>query len=250
MTVENTLRVSGDLLATTAASIGAALAPVFPAAKVEVSTEVAIEGDDVSIAIYPDRDAPEGGSDFLVGGNLWVGREDARALVERIAGAGVTPPIDVAALTRLGAELATIVARVHSSGAWLAGIRPELVFAAEQRVVLAPRGPGFIAATPLARGMRSYRIPYLSPEELVQGRGGPASDVFSLCATLFFLGTGRHPFGESDQVSGIAARLAVGAPDAWPGGDALGDLLARGLRTTAGERPTAKQLADELSRVT
>lgn len=170
------------------------------------------------------------------------------ALVERIIGANVTPPIDVRTLTRLGAELATIVARVHSSGAWLGGIRPELVFVSGEKVLIAPRGPRFIATTPLARGMRSYSVPYLSPEELMTSRGGLASDVFSLCATLYFLGTGRHPFGDSAQISAIAAKLAMGAaPDTWADSGKLGELLATGMQSSASERPTAARLAEQLS---
>ena len=87
MTVESALRVSGDVLATTAAAIAAALAPVFPGAKVEVSAEVVIERDDIGIAVYSDRDAPEGGRDFLVGGHLWLDRDDARALLDRMSAA-------------------------------------------------------------------------------------------------------------------------------------------------------------------
>jgi hypothetical protein len=87
MTDENAMRVSGDLLATSAAAIGAALAPVFPTATVEVSTEVAIEADTLSFAIYPDRDAPEGGSDFLVSGNLWLESDAARETLQAITAA-------------------------------------------------------------------------------------------------------------------------------------------------------------------
>lgn len=87
MNDEHVLRIAGGLLATTPTAIGSALVAAFPTAKLEVSTEVAIEGDAISIAIYPDRDAPEGGSDFLVGGNLWLGSVEALAVLEAMADA-------------------------------------------------------------------------------------------------------------------------------------------------------------------
>jgi hypothetical protein len=379
---ERSIRISGDLLATTARAINAALASTFQDARWEVSTEVAIETDAVDIAIYPYRRAPNGGTDFLLTGNIWrddeanavverltyaltlaniaysievetgrgceprklsnkffkfvinarqaerdaaassnvepsldagpiiigdrlrsgsgdevrvgwlradpsirclitltgkhaeshatlrhsltldvdgiaplellgsaegIGYEDA--LVERIAGAGVAPPFSVVELRHLGTRLATIVARAHSTGAWLGGIRPELVFVSEQGPLLAPRGPRFIASSPLARGMRSYSVPFMSPEELLYARGGQPSDVFSLCATLFFLGTDRHPFGDTRDVSALVARLAMGTPDAWPEGGALAELLVLGMRSVASERPTAAELAELLSRI-
>ena len=384
MNEENALRITGDLLATTPSAIGRALGPLFPAARIEVSTEVAIETDTVDIAIYPNRNASEGGSDFLLTGHVYGDEQDGRdavrrilsalgeaniaysievwresdaservkeandrfavvtaarraahnvastanitgsldggrivigdrlrsgtgdevragwlqgdpaarclitltgkhsekyttlrqslelpvdgiaplefigtaggtnyqdALVERIAGDSISAPIDASTVARLGAEAAATTGRVHSSGAWLGGIRPELVFAEKHRALLAPRGPRFIAATPLARGMRSYSVPYMSPEELLSSRGGQASDVFSLCATLYYFGTGRHPFGDATQVSALVARMSMGAPDAWPDGGALAQLLAIGMRTAAGERPTAKRLAEQLSKL-
>jgi hypothetical protein len=87
MNDEDALRISGDLLATTAAAIGSALAPVFPLAEIEVSTEVEIDSDVVGVAIYPDRKAPEGGNDFLLGGHLWLERDEAHALLDMMASA-------------------------------------------------------------------------------------------------------------------------------------------------------------------
>ena len=38
--------------------------------------------------------------------------------------------------------------------------------------------------------------PYISPEQVLDDRGDPRSDLFALGAILYFLGTGEYPFGD------------------------------------------------------
>jgi hypothetical protein len=78
--------VSGDIVASTASAIGGALS-TMPHTRLEISSEVAFEGDAFDIAIYPSRSAPEGGEDFLVGGNIWLPVEQAREFVAAIGAA-------------------------------------------------------------------------------------------------------------------------------------------------------------------
>ena len=78
--------VSGDIVASTASAIGGALSAI-PHTRLEISSEVAFEGDAFDIAIYPSRSAPEGGEDFLVGGNIWLPVEQAREFVAAIGAA-------------------------------------------------------------------------------------------------------------------------------------------------------------------
>ena len=53
-------------------------------------------------------------------------------------------------------------------------------------------------------------MPYLSPEQYLTNQSGPASDVFAVCATLFFLGSGAPPFGDPDQIVDLLDRLSTG----------------------------------------
>jgi hypothetical protein len=76
--------LAGDILAASASAIGNALAPI-PHTRLEISSEVAFEGDAFDVAIYPTHSAPEGGEDFLVSGNIWLPSEQARDLVAAIA---------------------------------------------------------------------------------------------------------------------------------------------------------------------
>ncbi len=161
-----------------------------------------------------------------------------------------SPLSDVAPLgelvaSRIGATLATIGAAVHAAGARIDGLRPELVYVDDSGVLtgLVPRGPAFISSAPITRGMRSYRVPFMSPEQLLASTASASSDVFSLCATIWFAATKLHPFGDPQDISGIAARLATGQPSTWPGEPALGALLLRGLSTEPSSRPSMAELA-------
>jgi hypothetical protein len=176
-------------------------------------------------------------------------------LVERLpTGQPASPTLAEPALVRLGIDVARVVAPVHAAGQVIDGIRPELIYVnaddGEPRFSgLVPRGPAFIASAPISRGVRSYPVPYLSPEQYLSNQSGPASDVFALCATLFFLGSGAHPFGDPDQIVDLLNRLSTGGVSPWPGSPALGAVLVRGMPPRIGERTTASTLADELSRL-
>jgi hypothetical protein len=83
--------VSGDILAGTASAIGGALSAI-PHTRLEISSEVTFEGNAFGFEIYPSwqrpsRPAPEGGQDFLIGGNIWLPVEQARELVTAIGAA-------------------------------------------------------------------------------------------------------------------------------------------------------------------
>lgn len=186
---------------------------------------------------------------------VWLGRvADQRfddALVEQLpAGrpASEHEKLDEHALTRLGAELAGVLARVHEAGLVLDGLQPDLIYVTDDGTLsaLAPRGPRFIASSkPVVTGPRSYPVPYLDRDSLILGRPTTQStDVFALCASLFVLGTGRHPFGSLDSLQQLFAQAATGDCEPWPGGGAFGALLARGLNPAPASRPAAAELAD------
>lgn len=157
-------------------------------------------------------------------------------------------PLDEPQLAGVGAHVASIAAAAHAAGARLGGIRPELVYVddAGSLAGIVPRGPTFIMAAPIARGLRSYRTPYLSPEELLARTATITSDVYSLCATLWYAATKLHPCGDPQDVSGLVARMATGQLGDWPGSPALGEALKRGLALDPATRPTATQLAAQL----
>lgn len=177
------------------------------------------------------------------------------ALVERlpagVAASGVAPLAERDVI-RIGAGLAAEVARQHARGRRLGGIYPELVFVTVETEAafagVCPYGPDFIASAPQPmHGTRSYRVPYLAGEVLLRGRPELASDVFATCATLFALGTGRHPFGDARDLRQLLLAIDTSEPGPWPGDPRLAAILAGGLRRHPAKRPTAAALRDALA---
>ena len=85
-----------------------------------------------------------------------------------------------------------------------------------------------------------------SIERVIRGKPEAASDVFALCATLFALGSGHHPFGDREDVSALRERLLAGAIAPWPGSPRLGALLAQGMAKRPRDRPGATALRQAL----
>ena len=206
----------------------------------------------------PARRAPEEallvpGIAPLVGLGRVTGHAFADALVEHVpAGRPATElaPLGARALAALGEELSRVIERANTV---LDGIQPELIYVTDDGtfVALAPRGPRFIAsATPFATGPRSYPVPYVGHEVLVLGKAPtPASDVFAMCASLFVLGTGRHPFGALDDLQEMFRRVTLHDLEPWPGDAALGELLARGLAQEPRARPFALDLISKFAKL-
>lgn len=180
----------------------------------------------------------------------------ADALVERLPSG--RPASDLAALVdptlaRVGAAIARVIAAAHGRGERVGGIRPELIYLADDNTTFAqlvPRGPELIASAPQrGAGLRSYHVPYLAPEVLGRLAPEPASDVFALGASLFALGTGAHPFGDPRNAMEIANRIMTGRVSPWPRDRALGELLLAAMASPVADRPRADELATRLDSI-
>src|SRR5262249_34657296 len=82
----NPYLVAVDVLPTPASKIAEALAMVA-GVTLELSSEVKLEGESFDLVVYPTRPAPEGGNDFLVGGNIWLPRDAALEVIRTVAAA-------------------------------------------------------------------------------------------------------------------------------------------------------------------
>lgn len=182
---------------------------------------------------------------------VWTGAAPSGdALVEqRPAGrtAEACAPIPRGPLCTLGARVADVLARAHDAGKLVLGVRPELIYVDHQHrfTGLVPRGPAFIASAPGVR-FNSYTVPYAPYEVLALDAPVAASDVFALCASLFFIGTGAHPFGDPVQLTQLVYAILGGEATPWPEPGPLRDLLAAGMARDPQMRPSARDVAAAL----
>jgi hypothetical protein len=152
-------------------------------------------------------------------------------------------PVSERAAIAIGVGACELLERAHARSLVLRGIRPELLYMSSGLspafTGLAPRADVFLdTARPPSSGMRSLATPYRAPEDFLRRRPEAASDVFALCATLFHLVTGRHPFGSEwpEQI----ARIQSGAAEPWA--SPLGTVVLGGLAPDPNARPPAVEL--------
>ena len=124
------------------------------------------------------------------------------------------PPDEVATI---GERIATALADVHRQRVIHLDVKPSnVLFRETGQAVLIDFGlsrhedlPDLLAEElrmPVGTG------PYISPEQVRQIRDDPRSDLFALGVVLYFLSTGRRPFGNPTTVPGLRRRLYRDAP--------------------------------------
>lgn len=134
----------------------------------------------------------------------------------------------------LALALAEVVQRAHARGVLVRGIRPELVYVdagiggAGRLAGLVPRAALLLDTTrPASHGVQILADLYRGPEDPFNFAPVPRSDVFALCATLFALVAGHHPFGEypPEQMDNLMADRVR----PYPGSPVVGAVLSAGL---------------------
>ncbi|MFJ2417019.1 protein kinase domain-containing protein [Streptomyces brevispora] len=168
------------------------------------------------------------------------------ALGEAVARCG---PLPVPSVRSLGVGLARALDAVHTARILHRDLKPG-------NVLLTTDGPRLIdfgiaqvfdATALTATGLLIGTPGYMSPE-LLTGTNGqvPASDVFCLGAVLCFAATGRGPFDDEEPAS-VLYRIASGAADLSELPPQLRDVVTHCLLPDPAARPTAAELAAELS---
>jgi serine/threonine protein kinase len=140
-------------------------------------------------------------------GQLWIVMEalSGQTLAQAIREEG---RLDPGRVVGIAVQLLEALQAVHREGIVHRDVKPGNVqLSGAERVVLvdfglASRGgkapaikPGQIVGSP----------PYMAPESISEGRFGPASDLFSLGATLYAAVEGRQPFDELSAFSTLEA---------------------------------------------
>jgi serine/threonine protein kinase len=157
-------------------------------------------------------------------------------------------PLPVPAVRWLVAGCAEALASIHGVGLLHRDIKPS-------NVLVAPDGPRVIdfgvaraiERIELTAARESAGTPaYMAPEQARDARdASPASDVFSLGATLVFAATGHPPY-QGDTVMDILVRLATEPPDLSGMPEELNGLAAACLARVPRDRPTDAAILDGL----
>lgn len=157
-------------------------------------------------------------------------------------------PLPVPAVRWLAAGCAEALQSIHGVGLLHRDVKPS-------NVLVAPDGPRVIDFG-VARAAERVQLTltreaagtpaYMAPEQARDATAvSPASDVFSLGATLVFAATGHAPY-HGDTVMDILVRLATEPPDLDGVPAELTGLFAACLERVPRERPTATAMLDRL----
>jgi hypothetical protein len=179
----------------------------------------------------------------------------SQTLADVLTRHGALPPARAA---RIGAQTAAALAAAHAAGIVHRDVKPGNILLSTDGTGTAG-GPGTAKITDfgLARtsgdvtvtgtGLLAGTPAFLAPEAARGERPGPASDVFSLGATLYAAVEGTPPFGMSGNPAAQLHRVATGhvAPPRQAG--PLTRPLMAMLHDDPALRPTMSQVADTLA---
>ncbi|MFD0313795.1 serine/threonine-protein kinase [Streptomyces flavalbus] len=169
------------------------------------------------------------------------------SLHDKVADGGPLVAADVAAV---GAALSEGLVAVHEAGVVHRDLKPS-------NILLSPKGPRIIdfgiawatgASTLTHVGTAVGSPGFLAPEQVRGAAVTPATDVFSLGATLAYASTGDSPFGHgSSEV--MLYRVVHEEPHLHGVPDALAPLVRACLAKDPEERPTTLDLSLRLKEI-
>jgi eukaryotic-like serine/threonine-protein kinase len=156
-------------------------------------------------------------------------------------------PLPVGQVTGIGLRLLDTLETIHRTGIVHRDVKPGNVqLCGDRRVVLTDFGIAAPLGDTSARGGAIVGSPaYMAPELVHGGRVEPASDLFSLGATLYAAVEGRSPFGKGCPAATLTAVVTdPPAPSrrAGPLGPVIEGLLAKDPRRRLGYDQTRSAL--------
>lgn len=181
-------------------------------------------------------------------GEHWIVMEplSGRTMADAVASDG---PLSIAEVRRIALHLVDALRAVHQAGLVHSDVKPANVqLCADGRVVLMDFG---IATTiddqqTLSSEAMAGSPAYMSPERARADTVGPASDLFSLGATLFAAVEGKSPFGAGDPFSTLIA-VVEARPASFVNAGPLRPIIEALLAKSPTDRPTADQAISLLS---
>jgi len=149
----------------------------------------------------------------------------------------------------LATGLAEALTAIHGAGIVHRDLKPS-------NVLLTGTGPKVIDfgiaqaldATSLTRpGVTIGSTGFLAPEQITGGRSGTAADIFAWGVTIVYAASGHPPFGTGTPES-IMFRIMHAAPDLISVPAEVRPLVAVTLAKEPGNRPSARELLDSLTK--
>jgi serine/threonine protein kinase len=182
----------------------------------------------------------------------WLEGEDLAERLER-------GPLSLREALEVIRRVARALCPVHQSGVVHRDLKPANVFLCDQRADRA-KLLDFGVARPIRReepeedrtgvGISVGTPAYMAPEQVFAGTIDERTDVYSLGALLYECLTGAPPFASKNFASSMLRILNEPPPrlaDAWVDcPSALEDLVARMLAKTPKERPSTREVFDEI----
>ncbi|MFJ3588400.1 serine/threonine-protein kinase [Streptomyces sp. NPDC090231] len=165
---------------------------------------------------------------------------DGPSLADAAKESGPLVPREAA---RIGLHVLGALRAAHSAGVLHRDVKPgNVLLARDGRVLLTDFGIAAIEgdSTITRTGELVGSIDYLAPERVRGGDPGPASDLWSLGATLFTAVEGSSPFRRTSPISTMQAVVAEEPPEPARAG-VLGPVITALLRKEPDDRPSAAE---------
>jgi tRNA A-37 threonylcarbamoyl transferase component Bud32 len=171
----------------------------------------------------------------------------APTLAEVVSGEG---PLDPCRAARIGLQVAGALAAAHLAGIVHRDVKPANVMVAGETARLTDFGIARVQGDPklTSTGLIVGSPAYMAPEQASGEAAGPAADLWSLGATLYYALEGHPPFERGSSIATLAA-VVNDPPRPTRRAGALGPIVAALLSKSPEDRPSALELRDQLERV-